>query len=361
MENVRTKNWSIQEGWNSTLIIKHERDNKPRDILYASEIGRSYYDTYLSVMGVPATNEISDTIRRKMEAGNFYEAIVAWVFQRVGILQDTQVQIRTYVPGLMPIHGRADILAGCDGDWNTRKAKLLDLFTNLDKFEFSFPFLEQVRKLSFSLIDDLSIKYPNGLEQKIIEVKSLNSMAFWSGGEPISTPYDHHKYQLSFYQSFNKLGVTDASFIYVDRDTMSLSELPNYINDDTLKKMNEWHKQISYYVQNRIEPPKPEIVVFKEGKYQFNWEIERSDYKDLILSGIDVEKVREEIKYKNKELKDIEMIKLALSGDTEKYGIKKYIKAIELLKQNVDIPKVMKQTNISQTVVDYYLSAINKK
>lgn len=352
---MKSNNWSIQEGWNKTLTISKERDNKPRDILYASEIGRSYYDTYLSMMGVPATNDVSDTIRRKMEAGNFYEAIVAWVFQRVGILKEQQTSIRSYVPGLLPIHGRADIIAGCDGDWNTRKAQLLDLFTNLDKFGFSFPFLDQVRKLSFALIDDLATKYPDGMQTKIIEVKSLNSMAFWAGDEAIKTPYEHHKFQLTFYQAFNNLGIKDGSFIYVDRDTMSLSEIPNYVTDDTMEKMEKWHNEISKFYFNKQEPPKPELVVIQDGKYQFNWEIERSSYKDKILEGVDVDKIKSEIRKKNADNREIEMMTLAVNGETQKHGIKKYIKAIELLTQKVDISKVMKQTNVSEIAIKHYL------
>ena len=126
--------------------------------------------------------------------------------------------------------------------------------------------------MSFNIISELAEKYPDGLQDKIYEVKSLNSMAFWREDKPIGIPYEHHLFQLSFYQMYNDKGIKDASFLYIDRDSMSISELPNIIKDDTIKKMEDWHKQITYYYQNKIEPEKPELIIFdkKEKKWQLN-------------------------------------------------------------------------------------------
>ena len=112
-KKIKKMNWSIQNAWNDSIVIPSKKKSEPREVLYASEIGRCYYETYLSMMGIEPTNEISNTIRRKMEAGNFYESIVVWVLQRCGALREQQLSVVLEKEGLLPIRGRADILA----DW----------------------------------------------------------------------------------------------------------------------------------------------------------------------------------------------------------------------------------------------------
>lgn len=387
--------WSIQPFWNGSIPISAFRENQPRDILFASDIGASFYDMYLRMQGIQATNRASDTARRKMEAGNFYEAVVVWVFKRCGILKETQGKIRLLDdPDYLPIYGRFDILSGHDGNWNATRAEFDELFKKLDGdyiataevateimlsegvevtpetikafiagfnaakiTGFDFPFLNITKKISLATIEKLSELFPDGLHDKIYEVKSINSRAFWKGDEMISRAYDHHIKQLSFYQIFREQEkIMPGSFLYIDRDSMCLSELPNVVNMTVVKEVFEWVEKMTYYYRNKIEPPKPECIIFDaaEGKYVFNWLIGWSEYKDLILDGKSEEEIGAEIRSRNKTLREKALLKSAHLGET-KHGNKKYKTAIDLINKGVSIDDVFKKTNVSIEMLNHYI------
>ena len=354
MENTQKEaSWSIQESWNRSLTVaKKDRRIQPRDFLYASEVGRPYLDVYWSMQGIEPTNVQSDTARRKMEAGNFYEAVVGWVFQRVGILKETQAKARLIDnPDYLNVYGRIDIIAGHDGNWDKTKKEMDEYFNKLIELEFDFPFFGVVKKISTETINYLSEKYPAGLEDKLYEVKSINSMAFWKNDEPIGTPYPHHINQFTFYQYYHQ--IKNGSFLYLDRDTMSISELPNIIKDEVVKDIHDWLKKMTYYYRNNIEPPKPQLIIWdiKEQKYQFNWEVNWSAYKDKILEGVNVDKINEEIKEKNKMLRRDKMIKNAVNGDNVR-GTKKFNTAIQMLKDGKENEEILKKSGCTQEEVD---------
>jgi len=333
---------------------------KPRDYLYASEIGRNMLDVYWAMSGIEPTNLASDVARRKMEAGNFYEAVVVWVMRRTGILKDTQTRVKLLdQPDMLNVSGKLDFIAGHDGNWKKTIDEVESYFKILEDMNFDFPYFDSVKKISRETMKVLSEKYPNGLEDKIYEVKSINSMAFWRGGHPIEEPYFHHVRQLTFYQNYSPIKI--GSFIYIDRDTMSISEIPNYIKDDVINDMHNWIKKMTYYYRNNIEPPRPEIILFdeKEQKYQFNWEIDRSQYRDKILGDTDVEKVLEEIKAKNKQLRLNRTIEDSFKEETIR-GTKKYKIAIGLLRAREDDEVVMKKSKCTQEDVDLLKARIEK-
>lgn len=389
--------WSVQAPWNSSISISKFREMLPRDVLYASEIGASFYDVYHAMIGTPPTNGATETARRRMEAGNFYEALVVWVFKRCGILKETQTRVRLNDPKYLPVHGKCDIYAGHDGDWRESKIELAELFRRLDgAYEvdrllveeilgesgipfsddaykgflagidyakitgFDFPFLGIVKKMSFSIIDELEKKYPQGLPNKIYEVKSINSRAFWKGDEMIAIPYDHHQKQLTFYQLyFSEKGIEPGSFLYIDRDSMCISELPNMVKEDVKAEIFDWLEKMTYYYNNKIEPPTPEVIVYdiKERKYQFNWRINWSSYKDKIMAGVDLKDIMLKIKGMNKTLQMKALMKSAHLGET-KHGNKKYARAIAMLKEGNSLEVVEKKTGVSRDAIDYYLSQL---
>jgi hypothetical protein len=291
-----------------------------------------------------------------MEAGNFYEAIVVWVFRRCGILKETQGKVRLLDdPRYLPVYGRLDILAGHDGDWDKTKRDMQLYFDDLRKMGFDFPFFEQTKKLSFSVIETLSNLYPTGLSDKIYEVKSLNSNAFWKNDEPIQTPYEHHIRQLTFYQLYNIKSVRPGSFLYIDRDSMSISEIPNVIKTEVVKELYEWMDKMMYYYSNKIEPPTPELIIWdkKNKKYGLNWEVERSMYKDKIMGKIQKSDLLDEIKKKNKNIKEKSLMKSAFNGE-EKYGNKKYKSAIELIKKKIPLEQIAEKTGVSLELIQDY-------
>lgn len=358
-----SRNWSIQQAWNNTLETARDRETKPRDILYASDLGGELIDVYWKLKGVQPSNPFSNSAKRKMEAGYYYENLVVWVLQRCGMLQNTQGRVRLINDEKhLAVYGRYDILAGHDGNWSKTKDDLAKLFETYKAANLTFPFQEQVENLSKNLIEQLSQLYPGGLSSKIYEVKSINSMAFWRNDMPIAVPYEHHKRQLTFYQKYNTEGVTDASFLYIDRDTMSLSELPNYVEDDVMKDIQEWIDKITYYYRNNIEPPRPEFVIWdvKKKQWGFNWEIDRSPYRDKYLEGTNVDAIKKDIKERNKVLKSKEKVDKAMKNE-EFVGIKKYKKSFELIDAGSSVQEVSVKMKIEPYILNYYIDKYGKK
>lgn len=351
--------WSVQTAWNKTITVPKIKKTEPRNFLYASELGRSLFDVYHSLIGIEPTNAITDAVRRKMEAGNFYESLVVWVFQRCGILIETQGKARTpETENSIAVYGRFDILAGTEKSqesWSKKKEHLDILFRQLEEIKFDFPFLSQVKKLSENLVEYLSTEYPDGIEAKIYEVKSLNSLAFWREGAPISTPYSHHINQLSFYQDHNERGIKNGSFLYIDRDTMSVSELVNIPKEDQRQERKKWIESITKHYRERIEPPKPEPILFSKERdqYQFNWEIERSPYADMIIPSSDKQKILDEIKKRNKNLKEKRLMEAAFRNE-DKFGTKKYKKAIQMILEGKTIGETEKAAGVPAHALKHY-------
>jgi hypothetical protein len=364
IKNQSVPNWSIQDPWNKSLELSWEREFKPRDILYVGNIGAPFIEVYWSMMGVPPTNKISSTIKRKMEAGNLYESIVVWTLKKLNLLVETQGKSRLLnEPDYLSVYGRYDILSGHSENWELDKEKVHKYFEKLREKGFEFPFLDKVERISLTTIDYLSKKYPDGnLFPKIYEVKSLNSLAFWRNDEMISEPYKHHVRQLTWYQLFNEQNVINGSFLYIDRDTMSISEIPNIIRKEVVNEMFEWLEKMTYYYRNKIEPPKPEIIIWdiRDKKYTINWEILRSDYRDKLLEGVDLDKVEKEVIKKNKELKERELMKSAFKGE-DKHGNKKYKLAIDLILQGMSSDEVSKRTGVPIHALDYYFEKLLQK
>lgn len=356
------KNWSLQFPWNKSITTDHSRKFEPRDFLYAGEIGDSFLTTFWKMKGIEPTNKLSDGTRRKMEAGHFYEAVVVWVLERTGMLKETQGKVRLFDDRFLPVYGRFDILAGFDGDWNEAKKNVEDYFKRLDELNFNFPFYDIVRRRSFDTIEHMSQMYPEGLADKIIEVKSINSMAFWRNDTPISQPYRKHIIQLSFYQLFNSLGIKNGSFLYIDRDTMSVSEIPNIVTKETEDYIYEWLTKMTEYYKSNTEPPRPEFVLWnkEENKWEFNWEINRSEYKDKILEGVNVENLLARIKSLNADIKVKEKMRKAAKGE-KAYGIKKYEAAIAMLDKSMSYEEVMKKTGVPLIALMHYVEDLKNE
>jgi hypothetical protein len=342
------KYWTIMDAWNQSLTVPSSFEPKPRNYLYASEVGGNMLEIYWRMIGLSPTNDKTDTSRRKMEAGNFYEALIVWVFKRCGLLKDTQTRVRLEAPGLLAVSGKLDLIAGCAGNWEQKLKEVEEYFDKLEVAGFDFPFFAQSKKLSLNTIKYLSEKYPQGFEDRIIEVKSINSMAFWAKNQPISEPYPHHVNQETFYLAYNDRGIRNGSILYVDRDTMSLSEIFILVREDVIAKQMKWIEEMTYYYNNKIEPPVPDLIVWNPSKkkYEYNWKIGWSEFKDKMLGTETEDSIRAKVKKMNAETKDASLLEHALKGEKLR-GNANILRAIQMLNDGVLYDDIIKKTKIS--------------
>jgi hypothetical protein len=347
--------WSIQQFWNDTALPNNSWPAKPRDYVYATEIGAPLIEVFWKLKGEPVTNDFSDLIVRKMEAGNFMENLIVWVFKRCGILKEWQGTVRFEDAKYLPVHGRLDVVAGHDGNWEETIKKVEQFYETMDQAWLDFPYYSIAKEKSKILLRGLAEQYPNGLTDKIYEIKSLNSHAFWkSNGERIGTPYDRHRKQLGLYQMVKNL---PGSFLYIDRDTMAISEIPNILTDELQKEILDWLEKITFYYKNNTEPPLPELIVWEEDKRQwaFNWEVERSVYRDKIIGGADkIDGILAAVKQKNIVQKEKEKIDMLMQKQDFR-GAKKYAEIEKALRNPlIDKSDLSDQYGISVEALEYW-------
>jgi len=257
------KTFSITNIWNEKLSVFHA-EAKKRNYISASDIGKPFLDRYWKMKGVKPTNTPDARILRVFDAGNLFEWLVIKVFTMTGLLQGSQVQVRIpKTKNHMAVLGYIDLILGGNPDWNKSRARIL---------EEDLPDWVKIR--SQKLIDNLEEKYPDGLEPIVVEVKSVNSRAFW-GKKNINKEtglfkgYKHHQFQLYTYL----LGqdIKKGRLFYISRDDLTVVENGININPKMTEAWLKDVKTMSHYYQNNIEPEQPPDLIFEEGKWRSNW------------------------------------------------------------------------------------------
>ncbi len=216
--------------------------------------------------GEELTNPPDARSLRKFEAGNIWEWIVKLVLMRAGVLRSTQDRVVHQYPGLLPVTGYLDHLAG--GLPNYEKAReeveklgLPDVFTRA--FEGIVQFLEK--------------EYPNGLGDKVLEVKSVSSFMF-DGMEKSGRSSKLHRMQLFHYLKGKNMPRGDI--VYVCRDDCRMMQVP-IINPSPVEDEYKGAIEVISGYFNRDEmPPLEKLVVFDEdlGKFARNFNVAYSGY-----------------------------------------------------------------------------------
>lgn len=256
--------WSVASVWNEALENGSQRELKERNYIWASEIGGAFIDRYLKMKAVLPTNPPNARSLRKFEAGDMMEWVVGMVLKRAGIYKDAQEWVRFQYPGLLYTTGRLDFLAGGAIDWEKAKSEV-----------FALELPEFFGRAATKILEYLSINYPNGLENIIIEVKSCSSFMFdryeKTGADP------HHKLQAFHYLKGKNM--PEAHIVYISRDDLRMLEFgvfnPSNVEEEykaDIKKMTD--------IFNGQEPEKEPLVIYdpKVGRFSRNWKVAYSNY-----------------------------------------------------------------------------------
>lgn len=341
MEEVSPEVWSIQGIWNGIEDVE-ERAPKKRDYISFGDIGKiDYWSRYMKMNAVPETNPFNPRIMRIFQAGNEFHDLVKIVFRKAGIFINSQDDLDkdgneqwSVIPATdttLKQFGAYDILVG--GKPNVERA-----LNWIDDSELSDMMKKKARKIALAVKE----KFPNGLKPMLYEIKSINSQAFWSKKGYLHEAYPHHKHQAYGYLKANhknpemiemvkRIGgldvdsINEVRLLYISKDDLVVAEFPISLNDQKLKESYDKDiKEMSYYILNKIEPPKPKYIIFDskkrfafqnkkikykvQGCYRPNWEVERSSYFCL-MTGFETVKewqasLREEVSEKNKKIKE---------------------------------------------------------
>jgi len=128
------KLWSLEKIWNDTLLVEQQqREYKPRDIIWASEMGTSFLNRYYNMTAEPITNPKDIRILRKYEAGNLFQWVVELVIRKAGLLimsehidrRKASTIIKT--KDLLPVWARYDFIGGGKPDYKRALEQINDV------------------------------------------------------------------------------------------------------------------------------------------------------------------------------------------------------------------------------------------
>jgi len=256
--------WSFYQVWNESLEQRKEREIRPRQNIWASEIGGAKIDRYLKMKGIKPTNPPNPRSLRKFEAGNIWEAIIGYVLNRAGILQSKQDWLSYKYDGLLEVTDKLDYIAGGIPDYN--KAKKV-----ISEFNWLPPF---IAKATLAIVGRLKEKFPNGLDNIILELKSCSSFMFEKYETNPDAP-NHHKLQLFHYLKAKNM--SEGHIVYVCKDDARLIELGVFNPSPTEEEYKKDIEEMTNYIQNNIEPEKEKFIEF-DGRFFANWKVGYSTY-----------------------------------------------------------------------------------
>jgi len=317
MENKQEgQNWALAPIWNKQLTFgREDRELKKRERIWASEIGKNYYERYLKMSAIKPDFDYDERTLRVFEAGNFFERIVGFVLVAAGIMiYDNKPYSIPEDKDHLKVSVRPDFIAGGKPDWERAKKQI-------DQ-ELLFKIMPNLKRIAEQLVKEFSKKYPNGLKKRLLEIKSINSQVFWAKKDYLTEAYPHHIMQC--FTGMKATGIDEGGVFYISKDDLTTAEFVVYLNSERLNE--KWEKDVrkmTKYIRDGVEPPKPENIVFDERKklrfqylnqkriimgcYTENWEIGWSNYISRItgIKGNTQKEVCEKWKYKIKaELKE---------------------------------------------------------
>lgn len=258
--------WTFSDIWNKALLAKESRPVEPRSRIWASELGKSPVDVFLKLKGEEPTNPPDARSMRKFEAGNIWEWIVRLILLRAGVLRDTQERIEHQYSGLLPVSGRLDFIAGGTPNYEAAREEVERL--NLPEVfnraaEGIFAFFEK--------------EYPNGLGDKILEIKSVSSFMF-DGMERSGRSSRNHRMQLYHYLLGKQMPRGDI--VYICRDDCRMMQIPIIWPSPVEDEYRHEIEVISGYFERDEMPPLEALLVFDEdlGKFSRNFNVAYSGY-----------------------------------------------------------------------------------
>jgi len=250
-EGGRGEPWDISKIWNHNFIAKQETKPDQRDWLRGSDLGKPMSDVFLKMKGVEYSNPPNDRSLRKFESGNVHEYFFKLLLMRAGIYKSTQEEVSFQYPGLLRISGHPDFIAGGRPNWEEAKANLKNL-----------PLPPVFSRTYAKVIEYLEQKYPQGLEELVLEIKSTSG-DFFNVLEKSGKALKMHRLQL--YNYLKSLNKPRGSVIYISRDDMRILSIP-VLNPHpkTEEEYYNYIKQMTEYYQRDEMPPIEQPIVFDE-------------------------------------------------------------------------------------------------
>lgn len=258
------QDWNLANIWNGSFEPT-ERQNEPRERLWASELWKPDIDLYWLLRGRQSSNVPNSRSKRKFDAGELHEWFVRLVLQRAGIYRSSQDRVVMEQEGLLPVSGKLDFVAG---GIPTLDESLDELFNNIN-----IP--ELYKRQGFNLVEKLCAMYPDGLIEKNLEIKSVASFGF-DRIERSGKPLSGHDIQAFHYAYTTK---RPTALIYICRDDLRMYEFQIAPDDAELSKRYFGKvERITRHHEANIEPEREPFITYEDGKFSKNLGVEYSPF-----------------------------------------------------------------------------------
>lgn len=262
----------IAEGWNAGFADQAEWEMKPRDYLWASELGNSPIDLYLRLKATPPSNPPNERSKRKMGAGVDWEFTIEQILKSAGILLETQVNCQHQYEGLMRVSGKLDFLIGGKADVE-KAAKYL---------EAGAPYLSENRRRAAQRAIEYYLKtYPEGFDPMPIELKSISDYAM-DDMEKSDKPVARNVKQLTHY--LISKGYKQGILAYLNRNDERMMEFKIELTPEVEAEYRKPIEVISKYFYAGETPPKEKLLIWDEqnNKFTKNLNVSWSNYLTLL-------------------------------------------------------------------------------
>lgn len=272
--------WGVAEAWNAALEERKEREPRERDNLWASELGSAPVDIWLKMRGEKPSNPPNSRSLRKFEAGNVFEWIVQLVLLRAGVLKEQQQWSTHQYPNCLPVTGKADFIAG-------GKPDLKQFAAAMEGMDVPEMFLRGGE----AVVRHLAKKYPDGLEQVPVEVKSVSGSMF----ELLlkrEKANDHHRLQAAHYLVAGNYPY--AVLLYICRDDLRLMEFE--VGQSAVDEYKARVAELTAILRSDTMPEKEKPVRYDPdaGSFQVNWRVTYSPFLTKVYGYKDQKEFEDE-------------------------------------------------------------------
>ena len=244
--------------WNDTIGNRTEKPPKERGYLWATDLGKSPLEIFLKMRGVQASNPPNQRAYRKFGAGNLMEWVVSIILMRAGVLKDSQGWLNHQYPGLLEVTGRMDFMAGGIPDYSQFEARLK---------EISLP--DDIMAGAEGVMNHFRTKYPEGLADKYLEIKSCSSFAM-NAMERTKRSSRNHRLQLFHY--LKAANYPMGLVVYICRDDLRMFEVPVKNPSDVEDEYKTEIERLSSYYQTHKTTPLSDFLIKPDTKDILQWE-----------------------------------------------------------------------------------------
>ena len=264
------KNWTLAKVWNESIEKRSDRPVEARQRIYASELGRADVDIFLKLKGEIPSNPPNARAFRKFAAGDAFEWFVRLVLVRAGIYMASQTPVKTTLPNCLEVSGKLDFIAGGQPRYSEAQEEI-------DKLIALLELPDVFHQISTNIIEYFKANYPNGLDEKVLEVKSVATYGY-ERIEKTNKALGGHDLQLFHYANGLQ---KEGAICYICRDDLRMYEIPILPNDQKLLgRYKEKIARVSKFYFDDVQPEIEPIINFDEemGRFSKNFNVEYSAF-----------------------------------------------------------------------------------